>query len=297
MGGSTRAPRVGVRALRIRNVAPAYPTGGRTVSSPNAFPAPRPGARSPRTVLAPWAFGLALVLAWYAAVWVAQVPSFLLPTPHAVLLRLVANAADASVWGYIGATAAEAVGGCLLGAAVALPLAIGIHRNRWVNAALVPFLGATQAIPAIAIAPLLVLWVGYGLGAVVLLCTLLVFFPILVSAVVGLRHVDASVLDAARMDGAGSWALLRHVELPLALPSVLAGLRNGFTLSVTGAVVGEMVMGGSGLGQLLTVQRDSLDTAGMFATIVVLGAMASAAYTAIHLVERRSRVMQSLRAS
>ena len=80
------------------------------MSSPNAFPAPRPGARSPRTVLAPWAFGLALVLAWYAAVWVAQVPSFLLPTPHAVLLRLVANAADASVWGYIGATAAEAVG-------------------------------------------------------------------------------------------------------------------------------------------------------------------------------------------
>ena len=83
--------------------------------------------------------------------------------------------------------------------------------------------------------------------------------------------------------------------MPLALPSVLAGVRNGFTLSVTGAVVGEMVMGGRGLGQLLTAQRDAVDTAGMVATIVVLCAMASALYGLIHLVERRSRVVDSLR--
>ena len=138
------------------------------------------------------------------------------------------------------------------------------------------------------------IWVGYGLGPIILLCALMVFFPILVSSVVGLRHVDPQVVDAARMDGAGSIALLRHIELPLALPNVLAGLRNGFTLSVTGAVVGEMVMGGSGLGQLLTVQRDSVDTAGMFATIVVLCAMASGLYGLIHLIERRSRTVASL---
>jgi len=183
------------------------------------------------------------------------------------------------------------------GAAVALPLAVLIHRSRWVNAAVTPFLGATQAIPAIALAPLLVLWVGYGLRSVVLLCALLVFFPILVASVVGLRHLDPSVIDAARMDGAASAALLTQIELPLALPSILAGLRNGFTLSVTGAVVGEMVMGGDGLGQLLTIQRDSLDTAGMFATIVVLCALASLAYGLIQLVERRSKVMQALSGS
>lgn len=114
---------------------------------------------------------------------------------------------------------------------------------------------------------------------------------------VGLRHVDARVVDAARIDGAGSRALLTEVELPLALPSILGGLRNGFTLSVTGAVVGEMVMGGAGLGELLTMQRDSLDTAGMFATILILCAIASLLYSLIYLVERRSRVVSSLRGS
>ena len=96
------------------------------------------------------------------------------------------------------------------------------------------------------------------------------------------------------MDGADSFALLRHIELPLALPNILAGLRNGFALSVTGAIVGEMVMGGAGLGQLLTIQRDSVDTAGMFATILVLCAMASGLYGLIHLVERRSHTVASL---
>lgn len=265
------------------------------MSSPNEDARERPTARTAGTFGAPAVLGVVLVLGWYAMSWLARMPTFLLPTPDAVVARLGELLADPAFWDATGLTLAEAVGGCLLGAAVALPLAVLIHRNRFVNAALVPFLGATQAIPAIAIAPVLVLWIGYGLGAVVMLCALMVFFPILVAAVVGLRHVPRQVVDAGRMDGAGSLALLRHIEGPMALPSVLAGLRNGFTLSVTGAIVGEMVMGGRGLGELLTVQRDSLDTAGMFGTIAVLAAMASLAYSGIHLVERRSRVMQALR--
>jgi len=244
---------------------------------------------------APWVLAAALLLGWQLAVTIGRVPAYLLPSPGTVATRLVGELASPALWPYIGTTFAAAIGGCVAGAAIALPLAIAIHRSRTVSAALTPFLGATQAIPAIALAPLLVLWVGYGLFAVVVLCTLLVFFPILVASVVGLRHVDRSVLDAARIDGAGSAALLAHIELPLALPNILAGLRNGFTLSVTGAVVGEMVMGGRGLGQLLTAQRDAVDTAGMFATIIVLCAMASALYGLIHLVERRSLVVASLR--
>lgn len=247
-----------------------------------------------RHLVAPWALAAVLVVLWQATVTLTHVPAFLLPGPGTVARRLAALLAEPATWPYIGTTLAESLGGCALGAAVALPLAVLIHRSRWVNAAVSPFLGATQAIPAIAIAPLLVLWVGYGLRSVILLCALLVFFPILVASVVGLRHVDASVIDAAHMDGASSAASLWHVELPLALPSVLAGVRNGFTLSVTGAVVGEMVMGGHGLGQLLTIQRDSLDTAGMFATIAVLCALASIAWGLIYVVERRSKVMQSL---
>lgn len=250
-----------------------------------------------RHLVAPWVLACLSLLAWHGVVALGSVPAFLLPGPGAVVARLGAMSTDAASWHFVGATLAEAIGGCLLGAAVALPLAVIIHRSRWANAAVTPFLGATQAIPAIAIAPLLAIWIGYGLLPVVVLCALLVFFPILVASVVGLRHVDASVVDAARMDGADSRELMIHVELPLALPSVLGGVRNGFTLSVTGAVVGEMVIGGDGLGQLLTVQRNALDTTGMFATIAVLCALASIAYGLIYLVERRSKVMQSLSGS
>lgn len=244
-----------------------------------------------REVLAPALLGALLLAGWLLS---AGQGSVLLPTPAAVATRLVADLANPTYWGYLLVTLAESFGGALLGIAIALPLAVLIHRSKWVAAGVHPFLGATQAIPAIAIAPLLVLWLGYGLFPVVVLCALIVFFPILISAAVGLRHVDPDVVAAGRIDGAGSWALLTNVELPMALPSILGGVRNGVTLAVTGAIVGEMVMGGSGLGTVLTIQRESVDTAGMVATIIVLCVGASAAYAAIHLWERRSRIINSL---
>ena len=145
-----------------------------------------------------------------------------------------------------------------------------------------------------ALAPLLVLWIGYGLVPVIVLCALIVFFPILVAGVVGLRMVPRDVVDAARSDGAGSFALLRHIEAPMALPALLGGFKNGFALSVTGAVVGEMVMGGSGLGTVLTVQRDAVDTTGMFATIAWLCVIAASAYSLITWWERRSAIVEAL---
>ncbi|MFZ2427351.1 MAG: ABC transporter permease, partial [Propioniciclava sp.] len=249
-----------------------------------------PAARA----IAPWLFLVCLLAGWSLTVALAQPPAYFLPSPSAVAAKLAATLVNPSFWPAFGVTFAEALGGCLLGFAVALPLAVLIHRVGFLRAAITPFLGATQAIPAIAVAPLLAIWVGYGIGPIILLCALMVFFPILVASVLGLRMVDPLVVDAARMDGAGSVALLTAIELPLALPSILAGLRNGFALSVTGAVVGEMVMGGRGLGQLLTLQRDSVDTAGMFATILVLCAMASALYGVISFIERRSATVADL---
>ncbi|MFV0405830.1 MAG: ABC transporter permease [Propioniciclava sp.] len=237
-------------------------------------------------LLAPWLLGLLLLLAWLVSAQFFLGPVALFPGPGAVATKLVSSLMNPQWWPYLTMTAVEAIGGCLLGVVIAIPLGIAIHRSRTLAAALAPYLGATQAIPAIALAPLLVLWVGYGLEAVIVLCAVLVFFPILVSSVVGLSAVDPDLVDAARLDGASALSLLIHVEFPLALPSVLAGVRNGFTLSVTGAIVGEMVMGGRGLGQLLTLQRDAVDTAGMVATIVVLCVLASGLYGLILLLER-----------
>ncbi len=244
-----------------------------------------------RDAIAPIALGILLIVGW---VLTAGSGSALLPTPSAVGARILANLADPQFWPYFGLTVLEAFGGVLIGVAVALPLAVLLHRSLWASAAVNPFLGATQAIPAVALAPLLVLWIGYGLTPVVLLCALIVFFPILVASVVGLRHVDGAVVDAARMDGANGWQLLISIELPMALPSILGGLRNGVSLAITGAIVGEMVMGGSGLGTVLSIQRGNVDTAGMFATIFWLCLVASAAYASVVFWERNSRIVSSL---
>jgi len=240
------------------------------------------------TVVAPVCLGLILLLGWWLTTAPGTIPRYLLPTPGAVARSLYNGLiARGDMWAYIGVTVSEALLGCVAGFIVALPLAVLIYRSKLVSAAVLPFLGATQAIPAVALAPLLVIWVGYGLGGIVALCALMVFFPILVSSVIGFRHIDTDILAAAQVDGARGWSLLTFIEVPLALHAILGGVRNGFTLSVTGAVVGEMVMGGTGLGSLLFAQYHSFSTADMFATIIVLALIAAAIYSIVSMAERR----------
>lgn len=244
---------------------------------------------------APILFGLFLLAGWWVTSAATGVQAWVLPSPEDFASRLGFELENPHLWSALWITLKEAALGSLFGALIALPLAYFIYKSRVFAAAVEPFLGATQAIPAIALAPLLVLWIGYGTSAIVALCTLMVFFPILVSSTVGLRHLDPEVMEAARLDGAYGPTLLLYMEMPLALPSILAGLRNGFTLSVTGAVVGEMVMGGEGLGTILTIQRNSLDTPGMFVTISLLCVMAMTVYSLIYTVERKSRLVNPAR--
>jgi NitT/TauT family transport system permease protein len=270
---------------RVPSTHPAL--AGLTSSAPRENPSPH-RLHGPITVIAPTVLGLALLAGWQLLAQSGRIRANLFPGPLVVWDKLVTGlVTGGAYWPYIGQTFLEAALGSLTGAAFALPLAVVVVHSRWANAATTPFLGATQAIPAIALAPLLVLWVGYGLKAIVALCALMVFFPILVSAVVGLRHVDPALLDAASLDGAGFWARLWHMELPLAGATILAGVRNGFTLSITGAFVGEMVMGGHGLGQLVTAQQN-IDVAGLFASIIIMAAFASAIYSLITLVEKKA---------
>ncbi len=252
------------------------------------------GRRSPANgapaVIAPLVLFLVLLSGWWATTALTGIETWRLPGPALVAGRAGELLIQGPTWHRIAVTALEALLGSAVGALVALPMSYAISHFRLVQAAVEPFLGATQAIPAIALAPLLVLWVGYGLLPIVLLCALMVFFPILVSSVLGLRHLDSDILDAAELDGASGWAMARYMELPLAAPSILAGLRNGFTLSVTGAVVGEMVMGGNGLGGVLGQQRQNLDTAGMFVTITILCVLAMGAYSLIYRIEKGLRI-------
>ena len=244
----------------------------------------RPTRRA--SVIAPIALLVFALLAWWAPTSLSGIEAWRLPSPGGTWARLVTMASSASLWSKTAVTAGEALSGSLLGALVALPLAYLIYRSPLVSAAVEPFLGATQALPAIALAPLLVLWIGYGPASITVLCALIVFFPILVSTSVGLRHLDPEILEAAELDGASGLTMVFGIEFPLAAPSILGGIRNGFTLSVTGAVVGEMVMGGAGLGQVLTQARAAVDTAGMFVIIGILCLLATIVYVVIYRIER-----------
>lgn len=249
---------------------------------------------TPIDIFAPILFGLILLGAWFMATAGGRIPTFILPTPQAVLEAAVALFTTPSFWPYLGNTLVAALAGTLLGLLFSVPLAFAIHHFHWLNAAVQPFLGASQAIPAVALAPLLLIWLPASWLAIVVLCAIMVFFPILVSTTVGLRHLPTKVLEAAKLDGANTWQLLRHMELPLVLPSLMGGIRNGITLSITGAVVGEIVIGGHGMGTLITLQSHSVDTAGMFVSLFTICTLAAAIYLGVYQLERRSKAINTV---
>lgn len=244
---------------------------------------------SMRAWLAPALLGLCVLALWEGVTRFSGIAPLVLPSPGAVLAALWAGLTDGSLLVGAGITLVESLCGFALGAVIALPIGYAVARSRLFAATLQPYLAASQALPAVALAPLFVVWLGYGLSPIAALAALIVFFPAAITTTLGVRSLDRDVLDAARVDGAGGWQLLCAIELPLALPSVLAGLRTSLTLSVTGAVVGEFVLGGfgTGLGSLSTQALKNFDTAELFAVLIVLGALAASLYGVARLIERR----------
>ena len=231
------------------------------------------------------AVGILLVLLWEMLARGGLVSDYLLPAPLTVLRAFWRVLSDGLLWRYLRVTVLESLTGFALGAGVALPLGYLTARSRLAARALEPYIAASQALPAVAVAPLLVLWLGFGLAPIAALCALIVFFPATVNTALGIRRIDPEVMAAARVDGAGAGALLWAIELPLALPTILAGLRTSLTLSITGAVVGEFVVGDRGLGGLMTIARGNFDTPLVFATLLALAVLASLYYLVASLLE------------
>lgn len=158
-----------------------------------------------------------------------------------------------------------------------------------------PFLVGSSSLPMVAVAPLLIIWFGAGLGSKVLICSLTVFFPVLVNVLVGLRNTPQELHELMRSLNASPWQKLTMLELPAALPVLLGGLRVGTTLSVIGAIVGELVSSDRGLGFLINVGRGQYDTALVFVAVLSLILMASLLYYVVLLLERRALVWQTWR--
>lgn len=235
-------------------------------------------------------FGAALIGVWYLVTASGLVPPILLPNPVAVAERFVTDLLAGDVFSYVWPTLLESLFGSVLAALVALPLAYLVAHSSMLSRVLEPYIALSQTIPLVALAPLLALWLGYGTGSIAVLCAVIAFFPMTTAATIGFRALDPRLVDEALLDGASGWQLLAHIELPMAAPAILSGVRAGVALSVTGAIVGEFMMGGHGLATWLTVHRDRADTVGMFASLIWISGLALVHYAIVlraELVARR----------
>ena len=217
----------------------------------------------------PAALALAIVVAlWCFVSEGGLVPSFMLPSPRSVVQALLSDApvlaANAAV------TLQEAAWGLLIGIVVALALSTLMHRVRWLYRALYPILVITQTIPTIAIAPLLVLWMGFGMAPKVTLVALTTFFPLAVSLLEGYASTDKAAADLLRSMGASRWQIFRHLEFPAALGYFFSGLRVSVSYAVVGAVISEWLGGFEGLGVYMTRVRKAYAFDKMFAVIIFI---------------------------
>lgn len=235
----------------------------------------------------PLAALLMVLLLWEALSRWGGLPAFILPSPRGVALRAWQALEDGSLLLHAGYTLLEVALGLLLGGGLASGLGYLLARSPLLEKLLSPYLVASQAVPVVAIAPLLVIWFGPGLFSKVLVCALIVFFPVLVNTVVGLRQAPQSLRDLLLSLRATRAQMLVYLEFPAALPVLLGGLRIGATLAVIGAVVGEFVGSDRGLGFLVNVGRGQYDTALVFVAIFTLVLMALALYGGVVLMEKR----------
>ena len=245
----------------------------------------------PEIVLAPLLL-VVVVLAWeYGVLWL-DVPSYILPPPSRVAFAMW-QGLDAGIfdrggyWLHAGVTVAEVLLGFFIGSGVGLILGTVISQFRILEATLRVYLVAIQSLPKVALAPIIVMWFGFGLTSKVVIICLLTFFPLLITSMAGFKAVDAERLELMRALGARPWQIFWKVRFPSALPYIFAGLDMAAVLAVVGAVVGEFVGAQRGLGTLILSMNAQMDTAGTFSVFIILAIVGVVMYQAMRIIERR----------
>lgn len=242
-------------------------------------------------VLAPLALVAALIGVWeIAAQWdlladALNIQPFLVPAPTEIAESLWDDRSLLAENGWV--TLQEVLGGIALALAAGYALAVAMHLSPTLRRALYPLLVASQTVPVIAIAPILIVWFGFGIGPKLAIIALVCFFPVTINTLDGLRAVDPGLVRMMRTLDAGRWQILRRVEAPSALPHFFSGAKIAAAVAVIGAVFGEWSGANEGLGHLILISQAQLQTARVFATVVVLSAIAIALVGAFALAQRR----------
>ena len=226
------------------------------------------------------------IMLWEALVRWQELPAFILPSPSLVGQKFLSLLADGTLLRNTQVTLVEIALGLVLGLSTAFVLGYFLGKHRTLEHIASPYIVASQSVPIVAIAPLLIIWLGSGLSSKVIVCALISFFPLLISTIVGIRSVDQDLQDLMHSLQASRSQLFWKLELPAALPVILGGLKLSFTIAVVGAVVGEFVGADAGLGFLINLGRGILDTPMMFVAVIVLVVIAQTLYWAVALLEK-----------
>jgi putative hydroxymethylpyrimidine transport system permease protein len=229
---------------------------------------------------------LGLALVWQLVAWLASLPPYILPGPLRVFEAFAPH--GPRILSHAGITLLEMVLGLLIGTLMGCVSALVLAYFRPARLWLLPVLVASQAVPVFALAPILVLWFGYGIGSKVAMAALVIYFPVAAASFDGLRRTDPGWLDLARTMGASRWRTLRHLRLPAALPGFASGLRVAAAVAPIGAVVGEWVGSSAGLGYLMLQANGRMQIDVMFAALLVLAVIGVALYFVIDAALRRA---------
>jgi NitT/TauT family transport system permease protein len=233
-----------------------------------------------------------LVFVVFAGLWewivrALAIPPFLVPAPSAIARALAAGMASRLYAGHFAVTLSETLLGFLIAAGSGIVLGAVIAQFRLLEQTVYPYLVALQTLPKIAIAPLIIVWFGFGISSKIIIAAMVGFFPVLVNVIVGLKTIDQAKLELMRSFNASRWQTFRLVRFPNALPFVFAGLDVAIVFSVLGAIVGEFVGAQQGLGSLILQFNFALDIAGVFAILILLSLLGVALHLVMQAIQKR----------
>lgn len=235
---------------------------------------------------------VALLVFWEVGVRVFNVPKFLIPPFSDVMAALWRGLATGpmakdGLWFHTAITLSEILLGFFIGSAIGLTLGVAISQMERVEAVLQPYVAAFQSLPKVAVAPIIVMWLGFGISSKVAIVCMLTFFPVLVTSIAGFKAIEPDRIDLLRSLSATRWQIFTKAKLPSALPYIFAGLDMAAAFAVVGAIVGEFVGAQAGLGVLILQMDAQMDTGGSFSVFIVLSLIGIAVSKLLRLVQRR----------
>lgn len=242
-----------------------------------------------------WLISLFMLIGlWQIVTSLTLIQPFLLPPPIRVLEEFQKVINNGTLWKHTSVTLGQVIPGLAIGVFAGMSLGYLIAKNRFIEALIAPIVVAFQAVPVVAYAPLLVVWFGSGGQSKIITCALIVFFPMLMNTVTGIRNVPKDLRDLMHVYRANHWQLFRSLELPAAMPILLTGLKTSATLAVIGSVVGEFIVANAGLGMYINLARTQYNTPLVFVCAITMAIMAGGLYALVSLLERRLLAWRSV---